>query len=56
MEDFAPEGQPLYQIVEEMAASNANMMQDFLPGFEKMLENGYAATELNPVDLSIFFG
>ena len=54
LEDFAPEGQPLYQIVEEMAASNADMMKDFLPGFEKMLENGYTANELNPVDLSIF--
>ena len=40
-EEYAPEGEPLYQIVEEQAQSNVNMMKDFAPALEKMIENGY---------------
>ena len=40
-EEYAPDGEPLYQIVEEQAESNAAMMKDFAPALEKMVENGY---------------
>lgn len=44
-EEYAPEGEPLYQIVEDLAESNVNMMKDFAPALEKMILNGYQ-TEL----------
>ena len=40
-EEYAPDGEPLYQIVEEQAESNAAMMKNFAPALEKMVENGY---------------
>ena len=40
-EEYAPEGEPLYQIVDDLAESNENMMKDFAPALEKMILNGY---------------
>jgi hypothetical protein len=37
---------PVYQIVEEYADSQAAWIRDFVPAFEKMLANGYVATDL----------
>ena len=48
-ETFAPDGEPLYQIVEEMADSNDNLMKDFVPAFEKMINNGYDVDTLDLV-------
>ena len=55
LEDHAPDGEPMWKIVEEMATSNENMMKDFLPAFEKMIENGYQEGDLNPQHLDMFF-
>jgi len=55
LEDHAPDGEPMWKIVEEMATSNENMMKDFLPAFEKMIENGYQDGDLNPQHLDMFF-
>eukprot|EP00408_Alexandrium_pacificum_P017718 CAMPEP_0171189598 /NCGR_PEP_ID=MMETSP0790-20130122/18428_1 /TAXON_ID=2925 /ORGANISM="Alexandrium catenella, Strain OF101" /LENGTH=694 /DNA_ID=CAMNT_0011654713 /DNA_START=38 /DNA_END=2123 /DNA_ORIENTATION=+ len=41
-----PESTPVYQIVEEYADSQAAWIRDFVPAYEKMLANGYAATDL----------
>ena len=55
LEDHAPDGEPMWKIVEEMATSNEKMMKDFLPAFEKMIENGYQDGDLNPQPLDMFF-
>jgi len=45
---YAPEGEPLNEIVEDFAESQTNWIRDFLTGFEKMSNNGYDASELTP--------
>ena len=49
LEAYAPDGEPLHQIVEEMADSNENLMKDFAPAMEKMINNGYQADSLDEV-------
>ena len=46
LEDYAPEGEPLYQIVDEFADDQKAWMEDFVPSIEKMLENGYDSEAL----------
>jgi len=54
--DFAdPSGStPMHQIVEEYADSNEKFLADFVPTFEKMLRNGYAAHELESAPMASF--
>ena len=46
LERYAPEGEPLYQIVEQMADDQQLWMDEFVPSLEKMLDNGYQSQEL----------
>ena len=56
-EEYAPEGEPLYKIVESQADSNEVMMTDFVPAFEKMIENGYdSESELHVAPTNSWFG
>ena len=48
-ETYAPDGEPLHQIVEEIADCNENLMKDFVPAFEKMINNGYDVDTLDLV-------
>ena len=50
LETYAPDGEPLYKIVEDMADSNENLMKYFVPAFEKMINNGYDADTLDLVN------
>jgi len=43
---YAPEGEPLHQIVEEFADNQEAWFKDFLTAFDKMSNNGYADGEL----------
>ena len=45
-EEYAPEGEPLYKIVDELAASNDAMMKEFAPAMQIMSENGYKSEDL----------
>ena len=49
LEAYAPDGEPLHQIVEEMADSNENLMKDFGPAMEKMIHNGYEAEAMDEI-------
>ena len=49
LETYAPDGEPLYQIVEDLADSNENLMKDFSPAMEKMINNGYQAESLDEI-------
>ena len=40
MNHYAPEGEPLYQIVEDFADHQDNWIRDFLVAFDKMSKNG----------------
>ena len=40
-EEYAPEGEPLYSIVDEFADNQAIWFEEFIPALEKMVENGY---------------
>lgn len=55
-EEYAPEGEPLYKIVESQADSNEVMMTDFVPAFEKMIENGYDGGAMTEVPETWWFG
>lgn len=48
MEDYAPEGEPLFEIVEEFADDQQSWINTFVPSLEKMVENGY--TDLVEMD------
>jgi len=54
-EEYAPEGDPLYQIVEDFADSNEAMMIDFVPAIEKMIENGYTGDSMTEIPESWWF-
>ena len=41
-----PGSTPMYQVVEEYADSNEKFFSDFFPVLEKMLMNGYDASDL----------
>ena len=46
VEDYAPEGEPLYQIVDDFADHQNKWFEEFVPTLEKMTENGYQSEEL----------
>ena len=46
LEDYAPEGEPLYTIVDDFADHQDKWFEDFLPTLEKMTENGYESGDL----------
>ena len=52
-EDYAPEGEPLYAIVDDFADNPQQWMDEFWHALHKMLENGYAPADLtvNSIDL-----
>ena len=54
-EDYAPEGEPLYKIVDELAASNDAMMKEFAPAMQIMIENGYKSEDLTEVPTTWWF-
>ena len=39
VEDYAPEGEPLYQIVDDFADHQDKWFEEFVPTLEKMTEN-----------------
>ena len=41
LNDYAPEGKPLYQVVEDTADDHDVFGQNLLAGFERMIQNGY---------------
>ena len=43
---YAPEGQPMYTIVDELAADNEFFAETFLDGWQQMTSNGYTEDEL----------
>ena len=45
-EDYAPEGVPLYQLVEEQADDQAVFFEAYIDAHEKMIENGYKDADL----------
>lgn len=45
-EDYAPEGEPLFQIVEEFAEDKQSWINTFVTSLEKMVENGYSDHDL----------
>lgn len=44
--DYAPEGEPLYMIVEEFADDQQSWINTFVPSMEKMVANGYGENDL----------
>ena len=44
--DYAPEGRPLYEIIEELASDNEYFAEMFLEGWQEMTSNGYGKEEL----------
>ena len=45
-EKYAPEGEPLFEIVNQMADDQQLWMDEFVPSMQKMLENGYQEGDL----------
>ena len=43
---YAPEGKPLYEIVDELASDNEVFTATFLEGWQQMTSNGYSENEL----------
>ena len=43
---YAPEDEPLYQIVEEYADHQNLWLEDFIPAFDRMIENGIEEKDL----------
>ena len=52
-EDYAPEGEPLYAIVDDYADDMQKWMEDFFDVLDKMMSNGYSQDELsvNPFNI-----
>ena len=50
LEEYAPEGEMLYEIVDEFADDQQIWMDNFVPTFEKMLSNGYGADSMDLAD------
>ena len=44
--DYAPEGKPMYQIVDELASDNEVFAEKFLEGWQQMTSNGYSDRDL----------
>ena len=44
--DYSPEGKPMYQIVDELAADNEHWAEMFLEGWHQMGSNGYVEGQL----------
>ena len=44
--DYAPEGKPMYQIVDELASDNELFAEKFLEGWQQMTSNGYSDGDL----------
>ena len=45
-EDYAPEGVPLYQLVDQQADDQNEFMKAYIDAHEKMINNGYNANDL----------
>jgi len=46
LNEYAPEGKPLYQIVDDFAADNEYWAEKFMEGWQMMISNGYTAGQL----------
>ena len=57
LNDYAPEGKPLYQIVEDTADDHDVFGQNLLAGFERMIQNGYdSILDLQDAPTNSWFG
>ena len=57
LNDYAPEGKALHEIVEEMADDHDIFARNFLAGYERMIENGYDSdVELEVAPVNSWFG
>ena len=52
-EDYAPEGEPLYTIVDDFADNPQKWMDEFWPALHKMLANGYTDGDLTANDINL---
>ena len=50
LNDYAPEGVPLFQLVEDMADDHDFWAAHLLSGYEKMIQNGYSHLQDAPVN------
>ena len=46
LEDYAPEGVPLYQLVDQQADDQNEFMKAYIDAHEKMINNGYNEADL----------
>ena len=46
-EDYAPDGVPLFELVEEMADDQQEFMKVYIDAHEKMIANGYNDADLD---------
>ena len=44
--DYAPEGEPMYEIVDAIASDNELFHEKFLEGWQQMTSNGYSPEDL----------
>ena len=51
-ETHAPEGEPLYKIVEDYSANQQKWFDDFIPIVHKMSANGYKDSDLKTYDFN----
>ena len=56
LNDYAPEGVPLFQLVEDMADDHDLWAAHLLAGYEKMIENGYQHHQLKDAPENSWFG
>ena len=52
-EDYAPEGERLYTIVDDFADNPQQWMDEFWIALQKMVENGYTDTDLTLNNINI---
>merc|ERR1712243_448331 len=46
LNDYAPEGTPMHQIIDDLASDNEYFAEKFLESYGMMISNGYTESEL----------
>ena len=54
LEDYAPEGEPLYAIIDDYAQNQQKWFDDFVTVVAKMSSNGYSELTTNEFDFDQF--
>ena len=54
LEDYAPEGEPLYKIIDDYAQNQQKWFDDFVTVVIKMSSNGHSNLTTNEFDFSQF--